>query len=112
MTARGNERRRIFEDTKDRKEFLARLGEVLSGTETICYAWTLVPNHFHLLLRTGTQPMATVMRRLLTGYAISFNRRHRRYGHLFQNRYKSILFAILNFLLKNQEANPRLPIKL
>jgi len=91
VIARGNERRRIFEDTKDRKEFLARLGEVLSGTETICYAWALVPNHFHLLLRTGTQPMATVMRRLLTGYAISFNRRHRRYGHLFQNRYKSIL---------------------
>ncbi len=91
VIARGNERRRIFEDTKDRKEFLARLGEILSGTETICYAWALVPNHFHLLLRTGTQPMATVMRRLLTGYAISFNRRHRRYGHLFQNRYKSIL---------------------
>ena len=45
----------------------------------------------HLLLRTGIAPIATVMQRLLTGYAVSFNRRHKRYGHLFQNRYKSIL---------------------
>ena len=48
-------------------------------------------NHVHLLLKTGLAPIATVMRRLLTGYAVSFNRRHRRHGHLFQNRYKSFL---------------------
>ena len=48
-------------------------------------------NHAHLLLRTGSCPIASIMRRLLTGYAVSFNRRHRRHGHLFQNRYKSIL---------------------
>jgi len=51
----------------------------------------LMPNHFHLLLRTGSVPISSVMRRLLTGYAGSFNRRYRRHGHLFQNRYKSIL---------------------
>jgi hypothetical protein len=50
-----------------------------------------MPNHFHLLLRTGDAPISTVMKRLLTGYAVRFNRRHRRSGHLFQNRYKSIL---------------------
>jgi hypothetical protein len=44
-----------------------------------------------LLLRTGLTPISTVMRRLLTGHAVQFNRRHRRHGHLFQNRYKSIL---------------------
>ena len=91
IIARGNERRKIFEDKKDRAEFLSRIGDILSGTETICYAWAIIPNHFHLFLRTGTFPIATIMRRLLTGYAIYFNRRHRRYGHLFQNRYKSIL---------------------
>ena len=91
IIARGNERRKIFEDKKDCKEFLIRLGDILSGTETICYAWAIIPNHFHLFLRTGTFPIATIMRRLLTGYAMYFNRRHRRYGHLFQNRYKSIL---------------------
>ena len=50
-----------------------------------------MPNHVHLLLRTGLMPLATVMKRLLTGYAQYFNRRHKRCGHLFQNRYKSIL---------------------
>ncbi|OQY43757.1 MAG: transposase, partial [Desulfobacteraceae bacterium 4572_87] len=48
-------------------------------------------NHVHLLLRTGKVPIASVMRRLLTGYAVKFNRKHNRHGHLFQNRYKSIL---------------------
>jgi len=51
----------------------------------------LIPNHFHLLLKTGTEPIAGVMRQLLTGYAVTFNQRHRRCGRLFQNRYKSIL---------------------
>ena len=91
IIARGNERRKIFEDRKDCRELLLRLGDILSGTGTICYAWAIIPNHFHLFLRTGTFPISTVMRRLLTGYAMYFNRRHRRYGHLFQNRYKSIL---------------------
>ena len=91
IIARGNEKRKIFKDKKDYKEFLDRLGDILSRTQTICYAWAIIPNHFHLFLRTGTIPISTVMRRLLTRYAIYFNRRHRRYGHLFQNRYKSIL---------------------
>ncbi|MDZ7696326.1 MAG: transposase [Deltaproteobacteria bacterium] len=91
IIARGNERRNIFEDEKDCKAFLIRLRGILAGTGTICYAWAIIPNHFHLFLRTGTIPLATIMRRLLTGYAMYFNRRHRRSGHLFQNRYKSIL---------------------
>jgi REP element-mobilizing transposase RayT len=68
-----------------------RLSLIISETDTICYAWVLMENHVHLLLKTGLGPIATVMRRLLTGYAVSFNRRHRRHGHLFQNRYKSFL---------------------
>ena len=55
------------------------------------YAWALMPNHAHLLIRTGVEPLSRVMRRILTGYAVSFNRRHKRTGHLFQNRFKSIL---------------------
>ena len=53
-----------------------------------------------MLLRTGLVPIATVMRRLLTGYAVSFNRRHKRYGHLFQNRYKSFLCEEDPYLLE------------
>lgn len=89
--ARGIERKDIFRDDADRNEFLARLDQALSSANCRCYAWALMPNHVHLLLRPGNQPLANAMRRLLTGYAIHFNRRHRRVGYLFQNRFKSIL---------------------
>ena len=57
-------------------------------------------NHVHMLLRTGRVPISTLMRRLLTGYAQQFNRRHRRHGVLFQNRYKSILCEEQPYLLE------------
>jgi putative transposase len=91
VIARGIEKRDIFRDDHDRNSFLERLGAIIDESGTICYAWALLPNHCHLLFETGLSPIATVMRRLLTGYAVTFNRRHRRHGHLFQNRYKSIL---------------------
>ncbi len=97
---RGIESRDIFQDDVDRETFVDQLGHVLTETSTPCYAWTLIPNHFHLLLRTGNVPIATVMRRLLTRYAVTFNRRHRRHGHLFQNRYKSILCQEDPYLLE------------
>jgi putative transposase len=59
-----------------------------------------VDTHLHLLLKTGTVPLSTVMRRLLTGYALWFNRRHNRSGHLFQNRFKSILCQEDAYLLE------------
>jgi len=91
VMARGIERGKVFRSDADRNHFLERLGEVLQETRAICYAWSLIPNHFHLLLRTGPVPISTVMRRLLTAYALWYNRRYRRHGHLFQNRFKSIL---------------------
>ncbi len=97
---RGIERRRIFADKKDRDDFVDRLDELLTDTMTFCYSWALMPNHAHLLLRTGQASLSTVMRRLLTGYAVSYNRRHRRHGHLFQNRYKSILCQEDPYLLE------------
>jgi putative transposase len=100
IIVRGIERRKIFDDDEDRYDFLTRLGGVLEQTRTACYAWALIPNHFHLLLQTGTCPVATVMRRLLTGHAIGYNRRHGRHGHLFQNRYKSILCQEKTYFLE------------
>ena len=100
IIVRGIERREIFKDDADRINFLDRLGKVLSETGTKCFAWALIPNHFHLLLRTGACPLSTVMRRLLTGHAMNFNRRHRRSGQLFQNRYKSILCQEDTYLLE------------
>ena len=106
---RGIERRMIFRDNADRESFLDRLGGVLLETATPCYAWSLLGNHGHFLFRTGEDPIAHVMRRVLTGYAVTFNRRHHRHGHLFQNRYKSILCeedAYLKELVRYIHLNP------
>lgn len=97
---RGIERQKIFRDDDDRAAFLNRLGRILAESGTPCYAWALMPNHAHFLLETGRVPLATVMRRLLTGYAVTFNLRHRRHGPLFQNRYKSILCEREAYLLE------------
>ncbi len=80
-----------FQTDTDCEDFLQRVADLCTEEALAVYAWALLPNHFHLLLRTGRQPLAASMRRLLTGFAVNFNRRHKRYGHLFQNRYKSIL---------------------
>ena len=88
---RGIERRRIVDDDEDREHFVSRMGEVASDTETTIYAWALMTNHAHILLRSGMAGLSSFMRRFLSGYAVFYNRRHRRYGHLFQNRYKSIV---------------------
>ena len=98
--ARGIERREIFKDDKDRELFLGRLAIVLDESQTQCYAWALIPNHFHLLLRTGPVLLSHVMRRLMTGYAVTFNKRHKRSGHLFQNRYKSTVCEEDAYLLE------------
>jgi len=100
VIVRGINRRKIFEDDKDRENFLARLGQVVKEEQATCFAWVLIPNHAHILLRTGTAPLGKLMKRLLTGYAVSFNLRHQRSGHLFQNRYKSILCEEDSYLLE------------
>jgi REP element-mobilizing transposase RayT len=100
IICRGIEGQRVFRDDKDRDNFVKRLGKILEDSSTPCYAWALIPNHFHLLLRTGNLPVANVMQRLLTGYAAYYNRSHRRHGHLFQNRYKSILCQEDTYLLE------------
>jgi len=100
VMARGIERREIFKDDQDRQSFLDRLSIILEKTQTQCYAWALIPNHFHLLLRTSLTPLSKIMRRLMTGYAITFNKRHKRSGHLFQNRYKSIVCEEDPYLLE------------
>jgi REP element-mobilizing transposase RayT len=97
---RGIEGRSIFRDDRDRDDFVRRLGEVAIAKDLTIYAWALLPNHFHLLLRTGRTPLARAMRSLLTGYAGTFNRRHGRRGHLFQNRYKSIVVEEEPYLLE------------
>lgn len=100
VMVRGIEGRRIFHDDTDRADFCRRLAALVAATGLTVYAWALLPNHAHLLLKTGARPLARVMRSLLTGHAGAFNRRHRRRGHLFQNRYKSIVVEAEVYLLE------------
>jgi REP element-mobilizing transposase RayT len=67
------------------------MGDLAQETGTSIYAWSVMTNHAHILLKSGPQGLPQFMRRFLTGYAITYNLRHRRKGHLFQNRYKSIV---------------------
>jgi putative transposase len=100
IMVRGLERRAIFKDDSDRADFVARLAALAEEGAWSVFAWALLPNHVHLLVRTGSLPLATSMRRLLTGYVVNFNRRHNRVGHLFQNRYKSIVVEEEPYLLE------------
>lgn len=100
VIVRGVARSDIFLDDEDREEFVRRLSALLVETSTRCYAWALLDNHVHLLLLPTEHPLARLMRRLLTGYAVYFNLRHNRSGHLFQNRYKSIVCDADNYLLE------------
>ena len=100
IMSRGINRIKIFQNKKDRNDFLNRVAELCQAGHLIIYAWALLSTHFHILARTGSQPISSSMRKLLTGYAVNFNRRHKRCGHLFQNRYKSIICEDDPYLLE------------
>jgi putative transposase len=100
VMVRGIERTPIFRDDTDREDFVVRLAALAEAGAWSVYAWALLPTHAHLLVRTGTRPLPRSMRSLLTGYAGAFNRRHKRVGHLFQNRYKSIVVEAEAYLLE------------
>jgi len=99
VISRGIERRKIFLGKEDYEDFLIRLKTALNKTDAKCLAWCLMPNHFHLLIIREKRPLAELMRRLMTGYAVNFNIRHKRAGYLFQNRYKAILCQEEEYLM-------------
>ena len=100
VIVRGIEKRPIVQTVEDREDFVAGLAAAARTTGTAIYAWALLNNHAHLLLRSGRVGLPAFMRKWLTGYAIRYNHRHHRYGHLFQNRYKSILCQEEPYLLE------------
>jgi putative transposase len=85
--ARGNDKRLIYEDDADRFAYLAMLGTAVERHGWLVMAYCLMDNHMHLLVETPKPNLGTGMRRLHGDYALRFNRRHRRCGHLFQGRY-------------------------
>ncbi len=100
VMVRGIEGRGIFQDEEDRKGFVDRMRKLVEETGTRILAWALMNNHIHLLIISGSTGLSTFMRRLLTGYAYTFNRKYRRFGHLFQNRYKSIICDLDAYVLE------------
>ena len=111
VIVRGIERRAIFHDPRDYRDFLDRLARLIPETGVLCYAWALMRNHVHLLLQTASTRIATLMHRLLTGYATRFNLRYNRSGHLFQNRYKDILCEEEPYFLELMRYIPLNPVR-
>lgn len=97
---RGIERKEIFPKKIDKQDFIERLGKSLAESGAKCFAWVLMPNHAHLLIRVGEKKLSRIMRGLLSGYATKYNIRHKRSGHLFQNRYKAIICEEERYLLE------------
>ena len=106
VIARGIERRKIFIADYDYEDFLSRLEKALDKAGSKCFAFSLLGNHFHLLIRRGHRPLAELMSRLMAGYAVNFNLRHKRAGHLFQNRYKAIRCDMESHFLELVEREP------
>jgi len=96
---RGINKADIFDDDQDKALFLERLGNNVTEGKCTIYAWVLMSNHVHMLFKSGKEGISSVMRKLLTWYAQYYNRRHHRRGHLFENRYKSILCDEDEYLL-------------
>jgi REP element-mobilizing transposase RayT len=86
---RGIEQRTIFADDDDRDDLAVRLSRIVPESGATCFAWAFMPNHVHLVVRSGTDSVSRLMARVGTGYARRFNERHQRVGHLFQNRFQS-----------------------
>jgi len=100
ITARGNERKPIFIDDEDRIRFLNILKELTENRQIILYCYCLMTNHYHLLLETPYSNLIRTMHTIQTRYTMYFNFKHKRVGHLFQGRYKSLIVDKENYLLE------------
>ncbi|MDA3870437.1 MAG: transposase [Gammaproteobacteria bacterium] len=100
VTTRGDRQEPIFDDDEDRLKFLNILAEVVTRFNWICHAYCLMTNHYHLLIETPEGNHSKGMRQLNGMYTQATNRRHKRTGHLFQGRFKSILVDKNSYLLE------------
>src|SRR4030067_397582 len=100
ITSRGNEKKLIFKDEKDREIFLDTLSQVDKRYNWLCHAYCIMNNHYHLIIETPDGNLSAGMRQLNGVYTQAFNRQHNRVGHLFQGRYKGILIQKDSHLLE------------
>jgi REP element-mobilizing transposase RayT len=100
ITSRGNAKKPIFKDNEDREVFLSILEKVNERYNFICHAYCLMNNHYHLIIETPDGNLSKGMRQLNGVYTQTFNKRHKRSGHIFQGRYKAILIQKESHLLE------------
>jgi len=91
VIVRGNQRQRTFQDDRDRIAYLQRIEHYRQRYGFRLYAYVLMANHVHLLMETKSVGLSKIMQGIQGSYTQSYNRRHRKVGHLFQGRYKAIL---------------------
>jgi putative transposase len=100
ILSRGNEQKDIFYDDQDRLLFLSTIGEMSERFEIDVFAYVLMGNHYHMLLKTNRANLSKSMQWLGVTYTRRFNLRHFRSGHLFQGRYKSIIVQNDSYLMR------------
>ncbi len=100
VLSRGNQQQDIFLQDDDRRSFLKAIGQMSERYDVDIFAYVLMDNHYHLLLRTNSANLSKSMQWLGTTYTTRFNLRHARNGHLFQGRYKSIIVENDAYLLQ------------
>lgn len=110
VISRGTGRQLIFEDDIDRLHFLDLLQQAKERYKCLVYAWCLMGNHVHLLIKSPIPELSSCMKSICGGYALYFNRRHERVGHLFQGRYASepvnddaYFLTVLRYIHQNPE---------
>ena len=91
VTARGNERRSLYHDDRDRRHFCELLPEAVGRFRLALHSYVLMNNHFHLLLETLEPNLGAAMQWLNVSYSVWFNRRHNRAGHLLEGRYHAVI---------------------
>jgi putative transposase len=100
VTLRGNERKAIFRDDQDRERYLFKLEESLQRYDVRLYLFCLMTNHVHMVLETPRGNLSRFMQRFQTAYALYFNRRHKRSGHLWQGRFGASVVDEDEYILK------------
>ena len=105
---RGINRQAIFKDDQDRERFIDTVARYKRETGFELYAYCLINNHIHLLIKENQTELSQVMKKIGTSYAYYFNWRHGRNGHLFQDRYKSeavendkYLYVVIRYIHQN-----------
>ena len=108
VIVRGVNRQTIFESDADRYRFLKTINKYKSECNFALYAYCLMSNHVHLLIKADDEPLATVMKKICGSYAQYFNTKYERVGHLFQDRFKSepvttddYLLTVLRYIFQN-----------